>query len=111
LATTNELYNAAMKLKDSGQPEAAIEKLNELLAENSTYPLAYSALAVLYGKLNQHDKAVANAVRVSELAPDDSFSWTALSVIYQRAFAGTNEHRYIQLAEDAMAKSKSMTGH
>jgi len=100
-----------MKLKDSGQPEAAIEKLGELLAENDTYALAYSALAVLYGKLNQHDKAVANAVRVSELAPEDSFSWTALSVIYQRAFAATNEHRYIQLAEDAMAKSKSMTGH
>jgi len=34
-----------------------------------------------------------------------------LSVIYQRAFAATNEHRYIQLAEDAMAKSRSMTGH
>jgi len=100
-----------MKLKDSGQSEAAIEKLGELLAENDTYALAYSALAVLYGKLNQHDKAVANAVRVSELAPEDSFSWTALSVIYQRAFAGTNEQRYIQLAEDAMAKSKSMTGH
>ena len=100
-----------MKLKDSGQPEAAIEKLGELLTGNDTYALAYSALAVLYGKLNQHDKAVANAVRVSELAPEDSFSWTALSVIYQRAFAGTNEQRYIQLAEDAMAKSKSMTGH
>ena len=111
MATTNELYNAAMKLKDSGQSEAAIEKLGELLAENDTYALAYSALAVLYGKLNQHDKAVANAVRVSELAPEDSFSWTALSVIYQRAFAGTNEQRYIMLAEDAMAKSKSMTGH
>jgi len=111
LATTNELYNAAMKLKDSGQSEAAIEKLGELLAENDTYALAYSALAVLYGKLNQHDKAVANAVRVSELAPEDSFSWTALSVIYQRAFAGTNEQSYVQLAEDAMAKSKSMTGH
>jgi len=100
-----------MKLKDSGQPEAAVEKLSELLAGDDTYALAYSALAVLYGKLNQHDKAVANAVRVSELVPEDSFSWTALSVIYQRAFAATNEHRYIQLAEDAMAKSKSMTGH
>jgi len=100
-----------MKLKDSGQPEAAVEKLSELLAGDGTYALAYSALAVLYGKLNQHDKAVANAVRVSELVPEDSFSWTALSVIYQRAFAATNEHRYIQLAEDAMAKSKSMTGH
>jgi len=32
-------------------------------------------------------------------------------VTYQRAFAGTNEPKYIQMAEDAMAKSKSMTGH
>ena len=111
MTASTELYNAAMKLKDSGQPQAAVEKLNELLAGNDTYALAYSALAVLYGRLNQHDKAVTNAVRVSELEPEDSFSWTALSVIYQRAFAGTNEHRYIQLADDAMAKSKSMTGH
>lgn len=59
----------------------------------------------------QLDAAIEHGVRASELEPEDSFSWTALSVTYQRAFAGTDEHKYIQMAEDAMAKSKMMTGH
>jgi len=111
VTTKNELYNEADRLKDDGQFDAAIKKLNELLAIDDHYVLAHSALAVVYGKLNRHDKAIEHGVRASELEPDDSFSWTALSVTYQRAFAGTNEHKYIQMAEDAMAKSKMMTGH
>ena len=107
----NELYNEADRLKDGFQFEAAIEKLKELLTIDDRYVLAHSALAVVYGKVNRHDKAIEHAVLASELEPDDSFSWTALSVTYQRAFAGTNEHKYIQMAEDAMAKSKTMTGH
>ncbi len=111
MATTTELYNEAEVLKDDGQLDAAIEKLNEVLAANESHALAHSALAVLYGKVDQHDKAVGHALRTSELEPNDSFSWTALSVIYQRAYAGTNNQAFIQLAEDAMAKSQSMTGH
>jgi tetratricopeptide (TPR) repeat protein len=107
---TIELYNEADRLKDDGQHDVAIAKLLELLESDESYVLAYSALAVIYGKVNQHDKAIAAGVRVTELSPDDSFSWTALSVTYQRAFAGTDEHKYIQMAEDAMAKSKTMTG-
>ncbi len=108
---TIELYNEADRLKDDEQHDAAIAKLLELLELDESYVLAHSALAVIYGKVNQHDKAIAAGVRVTELAPDDSFSWTALSVTYQRGFAGTDEHKYIQMAEDAMAKSKTMTGH
>ena len=111
MTTKNELYNEADRLKAGFQFEAAIEKLNELLAIDDRYVLAHSALAVVFGKVNRHDKAIEHAVRASELEPHDSFSWTALSVTYQRAFAGTDEHKYIQMAEDAMAKSKKMTGH
>ncbi len=111
MSDTDKLYDEADRLKDDGQFEAAIEKLHELLAIDNRYVLAHSALAVVYGKVNQHEKAIEHGVRASELEPDDSFSWTALSVTYQRAFAGTDEHKYIQMAEDAMAKSKMMTGH
>ncbi len=111
MTTTTELYNESERLKDGGDYEAAIEKLAELLAMDDSHALAHSALAVLYGKLNQHEKAVEHGVRASKLEPDDPFSWTALSVTYQRAFAGTNNQQYIQMAEDAMARSKMMTGH
>ncbi len=111
MTTTTELYDESERLKDDGQYEAAIEKLTEVLTADDAHALAYSALAVLYGKVDQHEKAVAHAIRVSELEPDDPFSWTALSVVYQRAYAGTNNQQYIQMAEDAMAKSKTMSGH
>lgn len=111
MTTATELYDQAERLKDNGEHEAAIESLTELLSTDASHALAHSALAVLYGKVNEHEKAVEHAVCVSELAPEDPFSWTALSVTYQRAFAGTNNQQYIQMAEDAMARSKMMTGH
>ncbi|MCG8583353.1 MAG: scaffolding protein, partial [Pirellulales bacterium] len=106
MITKTELYDQAERLKDNGNYEAAIEKLTELLAMDASHALAHSALAVVYGKVGQHEKAVEHGVHASELEPDDPFSWTALSVTYQRAFAGTNNQQYIQMAEDAMARSK-----
>ena len=41
-------------------------------------------LAKLYVDLAESDKAIAHAKKVVELEPDDTFSYTALSVIYQR---------------------------
>lgn len=110
MSTTMEMYNEAVRLKDDDQREAAIETLTKLLEAEATHTLAHMALAVLYGKVNQHEKAVEHAVRTSELEPGDPFSWTALSVTYQRAFEGTKNQQFIQMAEDAMAKSQSLTG-
>ena len=108
MADVNELYREAEELKDNGDNDSAIAKLNELLQADETFALAHSALAVLCGKVDQHEQAVKHAQRVCQLQPDDSFSFTALSVTYQRAFAGTQNHQYIQLAEDAMARSQVM---
>ena len=41
-------------------------------------------LAKLYVDLAETDKAIDHAHKVVELEPDDTFSYTALSVIYQR---------------------------
>jgi tetratricopeptide (TPR) repeat protein len=102
------LYAEAEKLKDAGDYEPAIAKLNELLAEDESHTLAHMALAVLYGKVGQHEEAVKHGQRACELEPEDPFSFTAMSVTYQRAFAGTQNHQYIQLAEDAMARAHSL---
>ena len=79
---------------------------HRLEGKNADYALAHSALGVLCGKVGRHEDAVRHAVRVGELEPNDPFSFTAMSVIYQRAYAGTNNPQYIQLAEDAMARSQ-----
>ena len=104
MATNVELYDEASRLKDAGNLEAAVAKLQELLAQDPSYPLAHSALAVILGRLKRHDEAIAHAQKVCQLAPNDAFSFTAMSVTYQRAGK-------IPEAEDAMAKARVMQGH
>ncbi|MCE9556852.1 MAG: tetratricopeptide repeat protein [Planctomycetes bacterium] len=108
MPTSNELYDQADRLKDQGQLAEAAATLEDLLKNEETYALAHSALAVLLGKLGRHAEAIQHARRVSELEPNDPFSFTALSVTYQRAFAGTQNSQYIHLAEDAMARSRML---
>jgi Flp pilus assembly protein TadD len=102
------LYDQADKLKDEGNIEAAAAKLREALTSDPSYALAHSALAVVLQKLGKHEEAIDHARRACELEPNDPFSFTALSVTYQRAFAGTNNQQYIRMAEDAMEQSRML---
>lgn len=102
------LYDEADKLKDAGKLEEAVAKLEEALATDPSYTLAHSALAVVQQKLGRHQEAIAHAVKVTEFEPNDPFSFTALSVTFQRAFAGTNDMQYIRMAEDAMERSRML---
>jgi Flp pilus assembly protein TadD len=109
MSDVSELYDAADQLKEQGDLEGAVAKLQEALAADETYALAHSALAVVQQRLGQHEAAVKHAVRVCELEANDPFSFTAMSVTYQRAYAGTNNMEYIRLAEDAMEKSRILS--
>lgn len=110
MADPAALYDQADQLKAAGDLEGAAAKLEEALAADPEYALAHSALAVVRQKLGQHEEAIEHAKKVCELEPGDAFSFTALSVTYQRAWAGTQQQEYIQLAEDAMAKSRMIEG-
>lgn len=111
MADLNQLYDEADQLKEQGDLEGAAAKLQEALAIDDNYALAHSALAVVEQRLGRHESAVAHAQRVSELEPNDPFSFTALSVTYQRAYAGTNNMQYIRLAEEAMEQSRILSQH
>ncbi|HEX4145023.1 MAG TPA: tetratricopeptide repeat protein [Pirellulales bacterium] len=104
MATNVELYDEAARLKDAGDLEGAVAKLEALVAQDANYPLAHSALAVILGRLKRHEEAVKHAQKVCQLAPNDAFSFTAMSVTYQRAGK-------IPEAEDAMARARMMQGH
>jgi tetratricopeptide (TPR) repeat protein len=106
-----KLYDEADQLKDQGDLEGAAAKLNEALAIDENYALAHSALAVVEQRLGRHDSAIAHAQRVCELEPNDPFSFTALSVTFQRAYAGTGQMHYIRLAEEAMEQSRILSQH
>jgi tetratricopeptide (TPR) repeat protein len=104
-----KLYDEADQLKDQGKLDKAIAKLKEALVLDENYALAHSALAVIQQKAGKHEEAVDHANRVCQLEPNDPFSYTALSVTCQRAYAGTNKTEYIQKAEDAMEKSRQLS--
>jgi Tfp pilus assembly protein PilF len=84
MPTPNELYDLAVNLKDQGDREQAIARLEEAIAIDPKFAIAHGMLAKLFVDLAQTDKAIEHAKKVVELEPDDVFSYTALSVIYQR---------------------------
>jgi Flp pilus assembly protein TadD len=84
MPTLNELYDQAADRRDAGDKEGAVATLEEAVALDANFALAHGMLAKLYADLARSEKAIAHAQKVVELEPDDSFSYTALSVIYQR---------------------------
>ena len=84
MPTPNELYDEATALRDRGDKPGAIAKLKEAVALDPGFALGHGMLAKLCADLALCDDAIAHARRVVELEPDDTFSYTALSVIYQR---------------------------
>jgi Flp pilus assembly protein TadD len=84
MPTPHELYDQAVDLRDKADKPAAIAKLEEAVALDPGFAIGHGMLAKLYADIAEIEKAIAHAKRVVELEPDDTFSYTALSVIYQR---------------------------
>ena len=84
MPTPNELYDQAADLRDKGDKEGAVTILEEAVALDPAFAVGHGMLAKLHADLAHSDKAIEHAVKVAELEPDDPFSFTALSVIYQR---------------------------
>lgn len=103
MATNEELYRDAERLKDAGQLAEAAVVLEQLATQDPKYALAHSALAVIYGRLGQHADAIQHGLQVCQLEPNDPFSFTAMSVTFQRAGK-------IPEAEDAMARARMLEG-
>jgi len=103
MATADELYAEGDRLKKAGDLDAAIGAWQELLSNHPDHVLAHSALAVHLQKLGKFDEAIKHAIRVTELEPNDTFSFMQLSVIYQRCGR-------IPEAEFAMARAHEVDG-
>ncbi|MBL8815602.1 MAG: tetratricopeptide repeat protein [Planctomyces sp.] len=103
-ANPDRMYDAAHKLKASGDLAGAVDALKKILEIAPEHVQTHMALAVYQQKLGQLDDAIFHAKRVAELNPTDAFSFTQLSVIYQRCGK-------ILEAEDAMARAREIQGH
>ena len=98
MPTPNELYDQAVDRRDAGDKDAAIAILTQAVEADPGFTLAHGLLAKLCADLGRTDDAIRHALRVAELEPEDAFSYTALSVIYQRCGR-------IPEAEEAKAKA------
>jgi len=96
--STTERYDEAIALKESGNLEGAIEKLEAISADEPDFALAHAALSVFYQQAGRNDEAVDEARKVCDLEPDDPFSFMSMSLICQKA-------GNIQEAEQALAKA------
>ena len=96
--TPHEIYDEAIRIKDTGDLEGAVAKLHEVLEVDPQHSDAHSALAVYLQKLGNFDEAIEHAKKVVEVSPNDPFSYTQLSVIYMRC-------NRIPEAEEAKARA------
>ena len=108
MSDTLQKYNTAEKLKDAGKLDEAAELLNEILKEDPNHVLTHLTLGRIYTLQGSFERAVTHGQEACRLAPTEPFNFTALSVTYQRVFAGTQDPKYIQLAEEAMAESRRL---
>lgn len=108
MSTITERFNAAEKLKDSGKTEEAIQALEGILADDPDHVLSHLTLGRIYTLAKNFELAIQHGKRACELEPNEPFNFTALSLTYQRTFAGTQDTSYIRLAEDAMAESRRL---
>ena len=84
MPTSDELYDRAVERRDQGDKPGAVELLVEATKQDPSFAIGHGMLAKLYADLAEGEKAIEHAQKVVELEPDDAFSYTALSVIYQR---------------------------
>lgn len=108
MSNRTEKYNAVEKLIDQEKFDEAIAGLQEIVSEDDSFVLAHLALGRVYTKTGQHELAIQHSERACQLEPTDPFNFTALSVTYQRAWAGTQNQEFITKAEEAMAKAHAL---
>jgi tetratricopeptide (TPR) repeat protein len=101
-------YNEAEKLKDQGKHEEAVTLLNQILEQDPQHVLTHLTLGRIFTLQGKFEQAIEHSQKACQLEPNEPFNFTAMSVTYQRVFAGTQDHKYIQLAEDAMAESRRL---
>lgn len=108
MATISERYNAAEKLKDQGLTEEAIAALESIISDDPNHVLSHLTLGRLFTLAGKFERAIEHGVKACQLEPTEPFNFTALSLTYQRTFAGTQDHQYITLAEDARDEARRL---
>jgi len=76
-------YYAALDLVAEGQQEQALAEYEKSLEADPTFTEAMHGMARVLQDLGRLDEAIAVAMRIAEVDPDDVLAHTSLSVLYQ----------------------------
>jgi tetratricopeptide (TPR) repeat protein len=99
---STEHYRKGMALYGEGRYPEAIEAYRLALATKPDWSDCLQALAMAQMNAGLLDEALANAKRVTELAPEDPLAFTSLSMAYQRK-------NMIAEAEQAQAQARMLS--
>jgi tetratricopeptide (TPR) repeat protein len=77
-------YYAALDLMADGNLDAAVGAYQESLTADPTFTEAMHGLARALQDLSRYDEAIAVAMKLAEIDPDDVLAHTSLSVLYQK---------------------------
>ena len=77
-------YYAGLDLMAEGHLERAVAAYHESLAADPTFTEAMHGLARALQDLQRYDEAIAVALRIAEIDPNDVLAHTSLSVLYQK---------------------------
>ena len=78
-----DLYVDAVALNEMEQEQAAIEKLNQAVAVNKSFSLAYSLLGEIYMKIQEYDNSAAALEKATELNPWSFKDFFNLGRVYE----------------------------
>ena len=85
MPTKDEFFDQAVDAVADGDLEAAVTAYQAALAIDPDYADVLEGLSMALADLGRFDEAIAAAVRVAELQPDEILSYTNVSRIYQKA--------------------------
>jgi tetratricopeptide (TPR) repeat protein len=85
MPTAEELYDRAVDCVAEGDLEGAVAAYRAALAVDVDFADVWEGLSMALADLGRFDEAVAAALRVVELMPDELLSYTNISRIYQKA--------------------------
>jgi tetratricopeptide (TPR) repeat protein len=83
--SAEELFDRAVDHVAEGDLAAAVEAYRAALEIDSDYADALEGLSIALADLERWDEAIAAALRVVEITPDEQLAYTNVSRIYQRA--------------------------
>lgn len=85
MTTPDDLFDAAVDCVADGDLDGAIAKYREAIAAAPDFADAWEGLSMALADKQQWDEAIAAAVKVTELTPNEQLAFTNVSRIYQRA--------------------------